>query len=288
MPSSDPTNLVTTDWLRDHLDAPDLRIVDASWGLPGSGGNPRQEFGEEHIPGAVYFDIDEITDLESPLPHMLPSTEKFASRVRKLGLGDGSRIVVYDTTGVFSAARVWWMFKVMGHSDIAVLDGGLPKWEADGHPIANNPQAPQERHFTARFNNMLVKDARAVLSSTENPRIQVVDARSAERFAGREPEPRHVPRLGRVPGSLNLPFGDLLNVDGTFKSRDEMAEIVAAAGIDMNRPVITSCGSGVTAAILSLALDVLGHRQVSLYDGSWAEWSIREDLPLETGPVVTA
>lgn len=287
MPSSDPKNLVSTEWLHAHLDAPDLRIVDASWELPETGGNPKSEFQEEHIPGAVFFDIDEIANLDSPYPHMLPSPEKFASRVRKLGLGDGSRIVIYDTTGVFSAARVWWMFKAMGHTDVAVLDGGLPKWEQDGYPVSNNVRPPQERHFTVRFNNFLARDVGDVASATDNPRVQIVDARSPERFAGSEPEPRKVPRLGRIPKSLNLPFANLLTLDGTFKPRDEMAEIVAAAGIDMTKPIITTCGSGVTAAILSLALDVLGHRQVSLYDGSWAEWSTREDLPLEIGPMET-
>lgn len=284
MPTSDPKNLVSSDWLHAHLNAPDLRIVDASWELPGSGSNPKAEFEAEHIPGAVFFDIDEIADLESPYPHMLPSPEKFASRVRKLGLGDGARIVVYDSAGLFSAARVWWMFKVMGHNDVAVLDGGLPKWTAEGRPVSDHPIAPAERHFTARFNNFLVKNTDDIEAGSGNSSIQIVDARSTGRFEGTEPEPREGLRSGHIPGSISLPYADLLDVDGVMKTPKEIAELFSGTGLSMTRPVITTCGSGVTAAVLALALDTLGHRQVGLYDGSWCEWGSREDLPVETGP----
>jgi thiosulfate/3-mercaptopyruvate sulfurtransferase len=280
-----PEALVSTDWLARHLNAPDLRIVDASWYMPGSGRNARAEYEARHIPGAVFFDIDEIADEKSKLPHMLPTPEKFSARVRKLGLGDGNRIVVYDAHGMMSAARVWWTFRVMGHKDVAVLDGGLPKWIAEGRPVEDTPAPPRERHFSARLNHTMVKDKAAISRNIRNPRFQVLDARSAGRFQGTEAEPWAGRRSGHIPGSRNLPYIELLDPkDKTFLPADALAAKFQDAGIDLTKPVATSCGSGVTAAILALGLHLIGHEDVAVYDGSWAEWGLPGDTPVETGP----
>ena len=273
--------LVSTGWLAAHLDAPDIRIVDASWYLPQMQRDAKAEYAAAHIPGAVFFDIDEICDLESPYPHMLPSPEKFSSRVRALGLGDGNRIVVYDGAGLFSAARVWWMFRVMGHEDIVVLDGGLKKWKAEGRPTDDRVPRHSARHFTARRNAGLIRDRDAMLRNIDTCAEQVLDARSAGRFKGTEPEPRPGLRGGHIPGSFNLPAGELVAADGTMKTPDELKALFAKAGIDISRPVVTTCGSGVTASILALGLAVLGNPQVPVYDGSWAEWGAIRELPAE-------
>lgn len=283
MPTSDPELLVSTEWLAGRLAAPDVRILDGSWHLPGSGRNAAAEYEAGHIPGARFFDIDEIADTRSPLPHMAPPVEKFVSRMRAMGIGDGHRVVIYDSQGIFSAARVWWLFRLFGKTDVAVLDGGLPKWRAEGRPVEEGQPILRERHFTARQNAALVRDVTQVAAAAKLGDVQIVDARSPGRYRGEEPEPRPGLRPGRIPGSRNVPYGHLLNPDGTMKEPDELRAVFEAAGVDVTRPVITSCGSGVSAAVLNLALERLGNRRHSLYDGSWAEWGAYPDLSVETG-----
>ena len=281
--------LVSTDWLAEHLSAPDVHVVDGSYYLPHEDCDARAEFEAAHIPGAVFFDIDDIADSTSPLPHMLPPPEKFSARVRKLGLGDGVRIVVYDQRGLFSAARVWWAFRVFGHRDIAVLDGGLPKWQAEGRPLEDGPARPEERHFTARLNTFMVRDKEQIENNIASEREQLLDARASDRFAGEAEELWPGRRQGHIPGSLNLPFDRLINPeDKTLKSADALRQAFAEAGVDLKRPVVTTCGSGVTAAILSLGLHLVGHRDIALYDGSWAEWGLPGDWPVEQGPADVA
>jgi thiosulfate/3-mercaptopyruvate sulfurtransferase len=276
--------LVSTDWLAEHLTAPDVAVLDASWHLPNSGRSAKAEFLSAHIPGALFFDIDEIADTSSLYPHMLPSAEKFSSRMRKMGIGDGKKIVVYDTVGLFSAARAWWMFRVFGKEDLAILDGGFPKWKMEGRPIEDGEPPPrQERHFTARYQGMLVKDRNEVLRSIRSGREQLVDARSAGRYAGTEPEPRAGVRSGHIPGARSLPYSELVHGDGTLKSASDIDGAFGKAGIDPSQPVIAYCGSGVTAAVLSFGLAVAGHPDHAVYDGSWSEWGSEDDLPIETG-----
>ncbi len=277
-------SLVSTEWLAEHLDAPDVRVVDGSWYLPTEKRDPRAEYGERHIPGAVFFDIDEISDENSDLPHMLPSPEKFSSRARKLGLGDGVRIVVYDGGNMMAAARGWWMFRVFGHEDIAVLDGGLAKWLAEGRPVDDEAVIPRERHLTARTNTFLVRDRKQMLANIESRREQVVDARGAGRFTGEEEEVRPGLRSGHIPGSRNLPYSTLLNDDATVKDDDALRAAFAGIGVDPDKAVATTCGSGISASFLALALDLIGARKVAVYDGSWTEWGGRDDTPVETGP----
>ena len=281
MMPADP--MVSTAWLHERLDAPDIRVVDASWHFPSENRNAQAEYELTHIPGAVFFDIDDIADEHAGLPHMLPHPVKFSARVRRLGLGDGSKIVVYDTHGLMSAARVWWTFRVMGHEDVVVLDGGLPKWIAEGRPIQDMPAAPRERHFTARFNGDLVRDIDQVKRALETGKEQVVDARSAARFKGEAPEPRPGLREGHMPGAHNVPSASLLAPDGTLQSAEKLEALFAKAGVDVDKPVITTCGSGITASMLALALARLGRWRTPVYDGSWAEWGARQDTPVATG-----
>lgn len=274
--------LVETDWLQDRLGRPGLVVLDASW-TPDAGADYGQ-YCEAHIPGALFFDIDELSDTSSPLPHMLPPPEKFASRMRKKGIGDGMKVVVYDSRGIFSAPRVWWMFRVMGHDDVAVLNGGLPKWREEGRPLeAGSPIERSERHFTARKNCELVRDLADMTHAVANGRAQIVDARSKARFEGREAEPRPVPRLGHMPGAKNVPFGSLVQNNGALKPANELRAAFEEAGVNPDKPVIASCGSGVTACTLALALAVLGNEHAAVYDGSWAEWSGAPDAPVVTG-----
>jgi len=276
--------LVETDWLAEHLHSPGVIVLDGSLHLPTSGRNARAEYTAGHIPGALFFDIDEIADKKSPLPHTLPSTVQFASQMKKMGIGDGMRIIAYDSEGFYSAARVWWMFRIMGHEDVAVLNGGLKKWKAEGRDLEDGPAAPrQSRHFTPRFNAMLVRDKAEVLELTQSKAMQIVDARSAERWRGEAKEPRAGLRSGRIPGSLNVPFAALTNADGTMKSDAELAKIFAAAGVDVGKPVVASCGSGVTAGVVAFALARLGNADAAVYDGSWSEWGLEGGPPIETG-----
>ncbi len=275
--------LVETSWLAEHLDAPDLVVLDGTWYLPDAGRDPYREHLEARIPGAVFFNIDTIADTRIPLPHMLPSPEQFSSAMRKMGIGDGMRLVVYDAQGMFSAARVWWTFRAMGNDNVAVLNGGLAKWKAEDRPLEEGPPRTRDpRHFTSRRNGELIRDRGDILKVIGDGAEQIVDARSADRFRGRAPEPRAGLRSGHIPGSLNLPYPELLNSDGTFKPADELKKIFENTGVDLSRPVVNSCGSGVTASILALALAILGHRQVSVYDGSWSEWGGDENLPIST------
>lgn len=278
--------IVDTGWLADHLDAPDIVVVDASLHLPVTGRNAKAEYLAEHIPGALFFDIDDIADEASPLPHMLPSTVKFASRMKQMGIGDGVRVIAYDSVGLYSAARAWWMLRIMGHNDVAVLNGGLKKWKAEGHPMEDGePPRRSPRHFTPRFHAELVRDAGEVRALIGHPVTQVVDARSAGRFEGREPDPRPGLRVGHIPGSRNVPYASLLNADGTVKTELELRAVLTAAGVDIGRPVVASCGSGVTAGVVALALAVLGRPYTAIYDGSWVEWGAEANgLPIATGP----
>ena len=274
--------LASTEWLAANLSAPDLRVVDASWHLPNSGRNAEAEYREQHIPGAVFFDLDDISDDASALPHMMPPAEKFASRVRNLGLGDGNRIVVYDTVGIYSAARAWWMFRFYGHEEVAVLDGGLPKWLAERLPVEDMPPVPKTRHFTPRLHWLLLRNIDQMARASATGDEQIVDARAGARFRGEAEEPRAGLRRGHIPGAVNLPFNRVLTSDGMMRSEDEIRERFQAAGVDLSRTVVTSCGSGVTAAVLNLALHHLGHQAHALYDGSWSEWGGDESRSIET------
>ena len=274
----DPQTLVSTDWLAAHLADPDLRIIDGSWYLPDMNRDPRAEYAAAHIPGARFFDIDEIADSRSELPHMAPPPEKFVSRMRAMGVGDGHQVVVYDGAGVFSAPRVWWTFRLMGKTDVAVLDGGMPKWLAEGRETEDMAPLLRDRHITASRRPALVRDVTQVAAAAKLGDHEIVDARSPERFRGEAPEPRPGLRAGHIPGSRNLHYRMLLNDDGTMKDEGALRAAFAEAGVDLDKPVITTCGSGISACILDLALERLGHRRHSVYDGSWAEWGMYSDL----------
>ncbi len=281
--ADDPKTLVSTDWLASHLKDPDLRIIDASWYLPDAGRDPKSEYDAAHIPGARFFDIDEISDHRSALPHMAPPPEKFISRMRAMGIGDGHQVVVYDGMGVFSAPRVWWLFRLMGKTDVAVLDGGLPKWISEGHPIEDMPPVMRDRHITVTVQNHLIVDVTQVAHASKLADHEILDARSPSRFSGEEPEPREGLRSGHIPNSKNVHYRTLLNDDGTMKEIEALRQVFTAAGVDLTKPVMTTCGSGVTAAIIFLALERLGVDRKALYDGSWSEWGMYNDLRVATG-----
>ncbi|HYZ42956.1 MAG TPA: 3-mercaptopyruvate sulfurtransferase [Stellaceae bacterium] len=279
-----PEALVSTDWLAAHLDDPNIRVVECSFKMPGITPTARQDYDRGHIPGAVFFDIDDIAQPGTSLPHMIPSAELFARKMAALGIGDDDRVVVYDSVGLSSAGRAWWMLRLFGHQDVALLDGGLRKWKAEGRPLDTAVPRPPPRPFTPRFDPSLVRDKQALLDNLSTRREQVVDARAADRFEGTVEEPRPGLRRGHIPGSRNLPY-DLVTAPQTGKlhSAEELTQLFRRAGVELERPIVTRCGSGVTACALAFALHLLGHQGAAVYDGSWSEWGLAGDTPVETG-----
>ena len=285
MPYARPEALVSSEWLGAHLEDPHVRVVDASFTLPGITPTARENYDRGYIPGAVFFDIDDIAAPGTSLPHMIPPADLFAQKVGALGIGDGDRVVVYDSAGLSSAGRAWWMLRIFGHRDVAVLVGGLPKWKAEGRPLDTAVPAPAPRRFTARFDPSLVRDRAAVLANLASRREQVVDARAAGRFDGTTPEVRPGLRSGHIPGSRNVPYERVTDPHTRqLKNAEELSQLFRDAGVALDRPIVTSCGSGVTACALAFALHLIGHPGAAVYDGSWSEWGLPADTPIETGP----
>jgi thiosulfate/3-mercaptopyruvate sulfurtransferase len=280
-----PSPLVGVDWLASHLAHPQLRVVDASWYLPAMGRNGRKEYDAAHIPGALFADLEFLADDQAPYPHTVPAPEVFAARVGQLGIGDEHAVVVYDGSGQnFSAPRLWWMLRTMGHPAVAVLDGGLGAWQRAGHVLSSAPVAYPPEHFTPRFEAARWRDLEAMRASIAARDEQIVDARSAGRFTGTEPEPRAGVRGGHMPGAHHVHYASLVNADGTLKPADDLRATFQRAGVNLEAPIAASCGTGITACAVLLALDVVGARHTALYDGSWTEWGSQPDTPVETGP----
>lgn len=281
-------HIVDTAWLASHLGAPGLVVLDSSWHLPAEKRDPKAEFAAGHIPGARYFDIDALSDHGSPLPHMLPTAEAFAAGMKELGIGPGDCVVAYDASapGLMSAGRAWWMLRVFGHHNVALLDGGLKKWKAEGRPLTADPAPKRDaKPFVARLDQSLVRSLDQMRAIVSGRTAQVIDARGAGRFAGRDPEPRPGLDGGHMPGARNVPFNTLLRADGTLKSAEEIKRAFEAVGVDLAKPIVTSCGSGVSAAVLALGLALIGRQDAAIYDGSWSEWGQKSlGLPIEKGP----
>ena len=277
-------SLVTTEWLAENMGASDVRIVDATVFMPDSDRDAAAEYQEGHIPGAVFMDLATLTDDASPIPNALPPAEKFASRMQKLGLGDGSRIVLYDDSPLKSSARAWFMLKMFGAHHVAVLDGGIAKWKAEGRDLESGKEQLRHRHYTAWEDRAKVRTKADVLDNIENGAQTVVDARSEARFTGEDADPRPGIPSGHIPGSRNVPHSNVFEEDGTYKSPEELRDVFAEAGVDLDKPVITTCGSGMTAAVLSFALHLAGKDDTGLYDGSWSEWGADPATPKELGP----
>lgn len=283
MDYANPGALRTTQWLAEQLGAPRVHVLDASFHVPTTGRDPRAEFADRHIPGAWFFDVDGIRDPNTDLPHMLPSPDSFTATVSAMGIGNDDTVIVYDAPGSAAAARVWWTFRVFGHSDVAVLDGGLDKWMAERRPMDDRPPEPRQSHYQASYNGALLRCIDDLLGNLETAQEQVIDNRGPGRFLGVEPEPRPAKRLGHIPGSLNIPFTNFIDLErhGVWQSADEIAAIFGENGVDLNKPIVSSCGSGVTACTTAFAAFLLGKTDVAVYDGSWAEWGNREDTPVE-------
>jgi thiosulfate/3-mercaptopyruvate sulfurtransferase len=275
--------LVTTAWLAKELGASDLRIVDATKFLPGSDRNAKADYEAGHIPGAVFMDLAELVDPNDPVDNMAPKAEKFASRMQSLGLGDGSRIVLYDDSPLKSATRAWWLLKLFGAHDVALLDGGIAKWKAEGRPVEEGNHTLRHRHFTVWRDANVVRTKDQMLANVVSGGEQVADARPAGRFTGEEAEIRPGMASGHIPGSRSLPHSTLFNADGTWKNAAELRASFVAAGIDLDKPLVTTCGSGMTAAVLAFAAHLIGKEDVALYDGSWTEWGADPDTPKATG-----
>ncbi len=274
--------IVTTRWLSSQLDNPAVRVVDASWHMPAAERDPAQEFIAAHIPGALFFDIDGISDPASPLPHMLPSAEAFGAAVGALGIDNASHVVAYDSVGLFSAPRAWWMFRAFGHTQVSVLGGGLPAWKSEDRSLDFGPARPEPATFEATLDPSLVRSLADVRNTLASGAAQIVDARSPGRFAGSEPEPRPGLRGGHMPGSFNVPYQALLTDEGTLRDAEGLCTAFTSAGVSLEKPIVTSCGSGISACLLSLGLHTVGITDVAVYDGSWTEWAGRADTPIES------